>query len=54
LRDQKFLERTGNLRCHAFAVRDDCSRRHQVSVRKLNSGGQLMRTPNTLPMPLVT
>jgi hypothetical protein len=51
---KEFFERAGDVCGDALAVGNDSSGRHQVSVRKLSSGGQLMRTPNTLPTPLVT
>ena len=53
LRSQELLDAAREIGCDWLAVRDDRSLSHHVSVRKLTSGGQLMRIPNTLPMPLV-
>src|SRR4051794_9577689 len=45
LLEEKLFNRTRKLNTHSLAIGDDSSRWHQVSVRQLPSGGQLMRTP---------
>jgi hypothetical protein len=53
LRAEKLFYAARKIGSDRLAIRNDCRRSHHVNVRKLTSGGQLMRIPNTLPMPWV-
>ena len=53
LREQKVFNRTRQCGGEPLTVRNDHEIAHHVSVSKLTSGGQLMRTPYTLPTPFV-